>query len=197
MSDTELYGLVMCGGKSSRMGRDKAFIEYHNIPQVYYLHGILKQFCSEVIISCSTDQSIKIEDKFLKLVDDEIYKDKGPLTGILTAFKKYPVKNFMVLGCDYPFINETELAAFVATINSETYAAAFYNSEAQLYEPLLACYSSVAGKDLLAAYQNGLVSLQKFLQEKNAFRYFPVNILSVKSVDTPEGEAEVRELLRS
>src|SRR4051812_47661865 len=51
-----LNGLVLAGGKSERMGRDKTRINWHGKEQCYYISDLLKPFCSEVFISCRHEQ---------------------------------------------------------------------------------------------------------------------------------------------
>ena len=46
-----MNGLVLSGGQSSRMGRDKALIDYHGLPQYAYVYDLLLGFCDKVFIS--------------------------------------------------------------------------------------------------------------------------------------------------
>ena len=46
-----MNGLVIAGGKSTRMQQDKAMIQYHGMPQYQYVYNILQPFCSETFIS--------------------------------------------------------------------------------------------------------------------------------------------------
>ena len=52
-----LVGVVISGGKSSRMGTDKSLLLWNNKP--FYLHAaeILAPFCSEIYVSCNVSQS--------------------------------------------------------------------------------------------------------------------------------------------
>ena len=44
----ELYGLVLAGGKSTRMGHDKSIITWHGIEQHYYMADMLKNICKKI-----------------------------------------------------------------------------------------------------------------------------------------------------
>lgn len=193
MNNDLLYGLVMCGGQSFRMGIDKAFIDYHGQAQIYHVHGMLLKFCTEVFVSCNDRQITLINDDVNKIADDIKYKNTGPAGGLLTAFSIHPDKNFLVLACDYPFFTSGELSAFIHSLEKETFAASFYNEKAGLYEPLLAYYSAAAGKQLLHSYQQ--YSMQKFLQFHDASKYYAHDPLSIKSIDTPQQLADAREQL--
>jgi molybdopterin-guanine dinucleotide biosynthesis protein A len=186
----ESYGLVLCGGKSSRMDTDKAFLTYHNKPQCYYLYEMLEKCCGNILISCNENQSEKFDPGYNLLLDDTDYHDSGPIAGILSAFKKYPGKDFLVLGCDYPYIGLAEIQNFIKSIPGDI-PAAFFNASANLYDPLLAWYPRSVSQKLFDFYNAGNFSLQKFLSTNNAFKYTPPNQDQLISVDTQEGFTKV------
>ena len=192
-----LYGLVVCGGKSSRMGNDKSMISYHGEPQRYFLYKMLLQFCEKAFISCNKTQAENMDDRYAFLTDLPGFEDCGPISAILTAQKTYPDRNFLVIGCDYPFITSQELQHFLLSINNNLPAAAFYNEESSLYEPLLAWYSKESARDISRLFDDEKYSLQHFLKFSNAGRFTDFSPESIKSVDTPEEFAEASNLLRS
>ena len=61
MNKNALYGLIMCGGKSSRMGTDKSRIVYQQKEQQYHVYQMLQTFCEKVFISCNAEQGKTIE----------------------------------------------------------------------------------------------------------------------------------------
>jgi molybdopterin-guanine dinucleotide biosynthesis protein A len=73
-----LNGLILAGGKSTRMGQDKGMIDYHGKPQREYLVDLLKPYCLEVFIS--SKENIK-----QNTIADHFDLD-SPLNGILSAF---------------------------------------------------------------------------------------------------------------
>ena len=52
----KLYGLVLSGGRSTRMGKDKGLINYHGIPQRDYIYNLLNEVCDETYMSIRKDQ---------------------------------------------------------------------------------------------------------------------------------------------
>ena len=84
----KIYGLVLSGGKSIRMGIDKGLIDYHGIPQREYLYGILKTSCDDTFLSVREEQESELEADFNCIVDENEYK--GPLNGILSAHNQHP-----------------------------------------------------------------------------------------------------------
>ncbi|HYK46625.1 MAG TPA: molybdenum cofactor guanylyltransferase [Parafilimonas sp.] len=181
---TKLYGLVVCGGNSSRMGFDKSMIAYHEEAQWRNLCKMLSDICDRVFISCNESQSQQFNE-YETLVDSDRYKNVGPMTAVLTAFSEYPGNDFLVLGCDYPLLSGEHLRSFVQSSKDNPIAAAFYNAEETLFEPLLALYTSKAGPLLLSLFEQGRYSLQYFLGTVDACKYFPTEKKIIKSIDTP------------
>jgi molybdopterin-guanine dinucleotide biosynthesis protein A len=181
---TDTYGLVLCGGKSSRMGRDKSMLQYHQKPQRYHLYDMLLPFCEQVFISCNAMQVNTIEDGYAFIQDADSFSDIGPMAALLSAFTKFPKKNMLLAGCDYPFITLAHLAGFSA--NCKELPAAFYNEQAYIYEPMLAWYPASSFEKLKAMHGNNQFSLQHFLNDNKAVKYYPSNKNAIASVDTVE-----------
>ncbi|MEO6287180.1 MAG: molybdenum cofactor guanylyltransferase [Dyadobacter sp.] len=189
-----LYGLVICGGSSARMGTDKSALVYYDKPQHDHVHDLLALFCEKVIISCNKEQYISLKTSNEKIADLAEYSGHGPISGLLTAFHAFPEHHFLVAGCDYPFLNKKELELFLTKTKRDSAAAAFYNQDDK-YEPLLAWYSKEAGPLLKQHFNQNEFSLQHFLKKHNAERYVPQSEKVVTSVDTPEEFRRVKAIL--
>jgi len=190
-----LYGLVVCGGQSTRMGFDKGFLIYHRKPQCYHLADLLLQdpnpLCFKAFISCNDKQTALISKDYNVLPDHPAYQNSGPIASVLTAFATHPNASFLVVGCDYPFIEKNDLMVFLESIQEDSLAAAFYNDDNK-FEPLLAWYSRNAGLSLQTFYENGGKSLQHFLHVNSAEKYRPDNQNIMTSIDTPEAFASAK-----
>ena len=77
-------GLILAGGKSVRMTKDKGLLEYHGKPQREYLAELISEFCNETFISCRHDQREAIGEQYPSLTDT--FVELGPLGAILSAF---------------------------------------------------------------------------------------------------------------
>lgn len=140
---TSLKGLILVGGKSSRMGRDKANLHYHGIPQYQYLDQILKSHCDEVLISCRQEQTFSGEQKQIPIVED-LYLGMGPMGGILSAFAKHPNSAFLVVACDLPFLSEKTLEKLIECRNPFKVSTCYRNPKTQYLEPLCTIYEPKA-----------------------------------------------------
>jgi molybdopterin-guanine dinucleotide biosynthesis protein A len=188
-----VYGIVVCGGQSSRMGTDKSLLVYHDKPQYAHIHDLLVPLCERVIISCNPDQSARMKD-FEQVIDLPAFSGNGPIAAILSVFQAYPNHDLLVVGCDYPFLSNRELTFFLHSIKRDALAAAFYN-EAGRYEPLLAWYSRDCAAIIRQHFDNGDYSLHYFLEKVRAEKYRPESENVVISVDTPGDFNKVRDLL--
>ncbi|WP_337251646.1 molybdenum cofactor guanylyltransferase [Maribacter halichondriae] len=99
-STAKIYGLVLSGGKSSRMGTDKGLIDYHGAPQREYLYDLLSQVCERTFISLREEQESELPARMQTIID--LNEFKGPYNGLLSAHKKFPDVAWLVLACDLP-----------------------------------------------------------------------------------------------
>jgi molybdopterin-guanine dinucleotide biosynthesis protein A len=182
----ELYGLVICGGQSKRMGTDKSLIDYYGKAQRYYVYEMLEWICDKVYICCNNTQKEGITEKYKSLPDLPQYENIGPMAGLLTAFNYYPNHDFLVVGCDYPYITTKDLKEFVKSVKPDEIASAFYNQEQEIYEPLLGWYSHKSKNEIQRMYGNNEFSLQHFLKGNEAGKYYSARPKNLMSVDTPE-----------
>ncbi len=186
MAADDTYGLVICGGKSSRMGIDKSQIIYHQKEQRYHVYEMLQTFFKKVLLCCNNIQGTSIDARYLYLTDHELYNDIGPMGALLTAYKAFPEKNFVVVGCDYPFLSHATMNIFINDIVNNTKPVAFYNDTVDLYEPLLAFYTAADMAGLKKIYADGNYSLQYFLRQQQACKFIDFQPAEIKSIDTVE-----------
>ncbi len=155
----KLKGLVLAGGKSSRMGKDKGAIEYHGSPQREHMASLLKSSCEETYISMAPGSSCEssypvLEDSFVGL---------GPFGGILSAFKKDPNAAWLVVACDQPLLDEAHLEKLIAERDQTKLATCFHNPETKFPEPLITIWEPRAYPILLQFLGQGYTCPRKVL----------------------------------
>ena len=94
-----LWGLILTGGQSRRMGFDKALIETQGQSQLSKTYNLMEQKLTKVFVSVREDQKQDNMRSQYPLISD-IYTNLGPLAGILSAMKKYPKVSWLVVACD-------------------------------------------------------------------------------------------------
>ncbi len=160
-----LYGLILAGGYSKRMGQDKALIDFHGKPQVNYCFDLVSKFCEQVFVSVRADQRYF---NLPLLKDREQYANHGPLGGILSAMGSYPDVSWLVLACDLPLVEEKTIRFLIAHREASKIATAFKSSGDQLPEPLCAVWESHGFNELLESFTKGIFCPRKILINSNA-----------------------------
>lgn len=134
----QLYGLVLAGGKSSRMGEDKAAVRYHGKMQSERCFDLLSGFCKKVYLSNRCDQAFLPGHDGLPQIND-LFAGYGPLVGILSAMRTHPLAAWLVIACDMPFLNSRLIGELVRGRDPSKGATALIASDSGP-EPLCAIY---------------------------------------------------------
>ena len=184
-----LYGLVLSGGESSRMKRDKGELFYHGISQVEQTYNLLKEFCSEVFVSCRKEQSEKLHLKNLPQIHDR-YLNFGPLGAILSAMSSHRNASWLVLACDLPLMNKEVLHKIIDQRDNQKVATAYYNTDEKRFEPLAAIYEPTSYHPLFYYLAEGKNCPQKVLfnfpVKKIDFQNNSLLAKSLSNANTPE-----------
>lgn len=158
-----IKGLILAGGRSSRMGRDKSVIDYHGKPQREYLFGLLSSFCSEVFISCKEGDAVPAQ--LHPLID--VFDIDSPLNGILSAFTKDPTCSWLAVAVDMPFVNSDTLKYLLGHRDTNKVATCFRDSDGEKPEPLLTLWEPCAFPLLKSFYEEGNISPRNFLEHND------------------------------
>lgn len=191
-----LYGLVLSGGKSTRMKKDKSMLEYHGKKQVSYCFDLLSQFCDQVFVSNRKDQSRLAAHKKLPQIHD-VFVDIGPLGGILSAMTHHPDIAWLVLACDLPFVNESTIKTLIKKRNPSKMATAYRSThDPQLPEPLCAIYEPKALFQLLQFLAQG-IHCPRFILKHSAIHIIEQDHpLSLDNVNDPQEYQNALALLK-
>ena len=108
---TNIIGLVLCGGKSSRMGTDKGMIKKEGITWARLAFNKLNSLAIPVVVSVNDSQVLEYEKIFSdNLLITDLVDIGGPFKGILSADHKFPQCDLFVLACDMVDVNFQLLA---------------------------------------------------------------------------------------
>lgn len=187
-----LKALVLTGGMSTRMGEDKARIQYHGMPQSEYLSEALKGVGLPVVFSCRLDQVDYFESKGERTITDRIL-GIGPLCGILSAWMSEPDTAWMVIACDMPGWNEDAIRALTAARNPGKLATAFA-LEPTRPEPLAAIWEPTIYQRVLQCLSVGVDCPRKILRSSRIKEVAPSDPRWVYNINTPDEAGEYREM---
>jgi molybdopterin-guanine dinucleotide biosynthesis protein A len=186
-----LAGLVLAGGASSRMGTDKAGLDWHGKPQAAHAVDLLAAHCEEVFVSVRPGGSAPCDAPTL---EDGIL-GAGALGAVATALKTRPDAAWLVLACDMPFVDDAALRALVGGRNPYKLASAFRNPETGWPEPLCAIYEPKAIHRLLGFFAAGYTCPRKALINADTWLLDAPDPAILENVNTPkEADAARRRL---
>lgn len=178
-------GLVLTGGKSTRMGQDKSQLTYHGKPQKEFVRDLLTNKGLETFYSVkdfstplemTSENSKEIPDAFFNL---------GPFGGICSAFQKDPNSAWFVLATDLPFVNEELIELLLSKRNPAKVATAVIGEGKQFPEPLITIYEPKAYSMLLQYLAQGYSCPRKMLINSDV-ELVKVSDDLIRNINTPE-----------
>lgn len=148
-SNRPLYGLVLAGGRSSRMGTDKASLVH---PDGRTLARrtcdlLAGAGCASVVLSLRHDQEVPAG--FTGLTKIAVSRDpeggsEGPLAGMLASMRLHPAADWLVLACDLPRLDLSTLRHLISSKRPDEMFLSYRSEFDGLPEPLCALYAPAA-----------------------------------------------------
>jgi molybdopterin-guanine dinucleotide biosynthesis protein A len=157
-----VYGLVLAGGRSTRMQRDKAVLEYGGKPQLLAAWELVAAVTERAFVSVRADQRDEPLRAALPQIVDQVAAE-GPIAGILSALDLHPDHAWLVVACDLPHLDRATLERLLAERDTTQLATAYRSAWDGLPEPLCAIYEPASRKPLHAFLASGRICPRKFL----------------------------------
>ncbi len=144
--------IILCGGKSSRMGQDKGSMIIQDKPMIKHILSTLNHHINEVVIVLNDQERIARYGEFinpedyeynLTICEDEI-KNKGPLPGIMTGLSHITSDYALILPCDSPYVSAKYINTIFEEIEKDYQAIVPYHDEEnklKTSEPLHSIYN--------------------------------------------------------
>lgn len=180
-----LYGLVLAGGKSRRMGQDKALLQRDGQSQLAFAVGLLEPFADRVFVSTRSEQQNEEQrGRFEQIIDR--YDDLGPVAGILSALEEYPDVDWLVVACDLPNLDAQTIEHLLGHRPAANPFIAYRSSHNGLPEPLCAVYSPESAGILRRFVEEGVKCPRKVLIRSDTLLLDQLNPDALDNVNTPE-----------
>lgn len=196
VKSVELYGLILAGGESSRMGSDKSLLNYHGLPQTEHLYNLAKEINLPSYISCKPQQMDRLELSHLPIITDR-FSGFGPLGGILSAMATHPDKAWLVVACDLPLLTTATMNELILARDPLKQATAYFNQERKQFEPLFAIYEPGIYSRMLHFLGEGFSCPQKVLYNSSV-KVLPLTTQGkLQNVNTPEDRVQVLKILET
>lgn len=181
----DILGVVLCGGRSSRMGRDKALIEIRpGESQLDYLLGLLAPFCSGLAASVGPvdNPALKLPEEVACLVDEKGVS--GPMAGILAALRSAEGRPILAVACDMPFLESSHLVQLFNRRDPCKLATAFVAEDGKP-DPMFVLYEPECLPELAERAERGQASLRRFLMDSEVELVRPSKGCFLASVNDP------------
>lgn len=179
----QVKALVLAGGASSRMGEDKAFIKYYDKEQIYHTANLLAATGLDTYLSINHKQLPHIDTNYAYILDK--YTDCGPLSGIASAFREYSDCHWLVVGCDYPLLQQWDVNHLLFEAKQFNCSSAYFLENEGFYLPTVGIYHPRIVPYLLQALGNQDYAMQKILRNANTIKIKPLNLMRFESANTP------------
>lgn len=115
MSHSNITGIILAGGKSTRMGENKSLLGLNGKTVIERVADMMKSIFQEVIIITNTPD----EYNFINIpMCKDIYENKGPLAGIHSGLTNSKTEKNFVISCDIPLM-EKEMIEFIINYRTD------------------------------------------------------------------------------
>lgn len=180
-----LYGLLLTGGRSRRMQRDKAVLEYAGQSQLARAMMLLEPLVTRTFVSVRADQVNDPQRAGYEHIVDAL-PDLGPIGGIHAALHAHPEAAWLVLACDLPFLDAATLQQLIAERDPRRVASAFSSSHDGKPEPLCAIFEPASSQPIDARIAAGKLCPRDFLASADAARLTLRNPRALDNINTAD-----------
>jgi molybdopterin-guanine dinucleotide biosynthesis protein A len=199
MSNPDVYGLILAGGQSTRMHRDKATLKYQGKTQLDRAFELARRHVTKVFVSVRASQTLDPLRAQRPMIVDSVAGD-GPIVGIRSALAAHPKVAWLVLACDLPFLADATLEYLLRERDSSSgkgFATAYRSAHDGLPEPLCAIWEPAAAEALADYQAGGGHCPRKFLVRHDARLLEPRDARALDNVNTPEEYTQALDALDS
>ena len=189
-----LFGLVLVGGRSSRMNRDKALLKVDGKTQLQRTYDLVVRHCENTFISCRRDQAEQDGYGGFPQIFDGC-GDIGPMGGILSALRTCPGAAWLAVACDLPRLDLPTISHLIINRNPEKIATVYISSRDGMPEPLCAIYEPASEAALLSALKANIQCPRKALI-RSQDNVEPLGLLNPKALDNANTPAEFDQITR-
>lgn len=194
-SRAAVNSLVLTGGKSTRMGRDKGSIVYHGMKQREFMYNLVDDYSQDTYLSVSIGHDMindPLENPFIK----DKFVGLGVYGAILSAFQHEPDSAWLVVACDLPLVDGDVIDYLMQHRNPSKFATAFYNPETDFPDPLLTIWEPRSYAVLLNFLARGYSCPRKVLINSDIELLKVKDTSFLKNVNTPEEYLTTLEMIK-
>ncbi|MCD6240968.1 molybdenum cofactor guanylyltransferase [Candidatus Bathyarchaeota archaeon] len=175
--------IILAGGKSERLGREKGLVALAGKPLILHVLERIKDIAKEIIVVVGSEiqkeNFEKVVGNAARIVVDK-FNVRSPLVGALTGFEAASGEKSLLLSCDTPFISR-EIASFLLDVCRRKAAAIPRWPDGKI-EPLQAAYDTEMGLEASKeALKDGKLDLRSMISKLRGVRY--ISTLVIREFD--------------
>lgn len=175
----QITGIILAGGKSLRMGTDKAFLQLNGKTLLERAIELVQPLCNSIIISSNNPEHKKFG---YEIIPDEI-KNCGPLGGIYSSLKKSETDWNFVISVDSAFVKSDFIQHLISEIDNLDAVVPIHPKGK---EPLIALY-----------HKNCMVEMESMLQSGNFKMHNLIKTINTKFVESQKWLEKYPQLFRN
>jgi len=156
MNKQLLTGIILAGGKSSRMGTDKGMVQLNGKRFIDHILTALLPNVNELIIIANNGNYNHLGYKVYK----DLIKDCGPIGGIYTGLMKSETQNNFIVSCDIPFINSDLVSHIIKNTGDADIAVPVNHGS---IEPLCGIYKKSTAGEMYKLIRNNEFKMHNIL----------------------------------
>ncbi|WP_409303314.1 molybdenum cofactor guanylyltransferase [Peribacillus sp. SCS-155] len=192
-------GLLLAGGKSSRMGRNKALLEMAEGLNIQNIASQLKRAAGSVLLITNTPGTYS----FLELpIIEDIYPGRGPLAGLHAGLSAATTEAVIVAACDMPFVTAEIMKKMFENLEDADAVVPEIDGRVQ---PLFAVYRKTCLPHLISCLEDNQLKMTHFLNNIKVARMSEKDFLQglknpeflpyvFYNMNSPEEYEEAREI---
>ena len=191
--------IILCGGRSRRMGQDKGLMVFEKKPLIIYLLETLQDIVDEIIVVFRDNEQL---NSYKKPIDTYLFhhqkhapslrfavdfqKDQGPLVGLITGLSSIKANGALVLPCDSPFVSK-QFITNIFNINEE-HRPEEYNQEIK-FQAIIPTWPDGSLEPLHAYYHKDCIPFMEkqlkagFRDVRSVLKVMNVNYIKVEVLD--------------
>lgn len=192
----QVTGVILAGGKSRRMGRDKAFLPFGQGLLIERVIEVIQQVTADVILITNTPEQYQ---RFGLPMFSDVIPEAGSLGGIYTGLVSAKTPHSLYLACDMPFV-KPDFLRFLCDMTAEADVVIPRNAED--FQTLCAVYSRVCREPIRQKIEAGRLKITGFFDqvrvrviEGELLAHYDPHDVMFFNANTPEEYEQARRML--
>ena len=159
-----MTGIILAGGKSSRMGKDKALLPFGKYTVLEHLGSLFGSIFEQTLMVVGDRTKYLSLDLPKGLFFEDLVKNRGPLGGLSTGFAYADYPHCFVATCDMPLIHEPFIRGMIQNWKAQTWDALCVQNAEGRWEPFPAIYKRENRSLVRILLDLGHLSMARFLE---------------------------------